>query len=40
MNDDKPGTQENKQSALNDKTAMNDVAISSSNSVFCYFLFP
>jgi len=37
MNEDKPGTQENKHDALNEKTALNDGAISSSNSIFCSF---
>ena len=40
MNEQKPGTQENKHGALNDKTTFNDGAISSSNSVFfvCSFV--
>lgn len=33
MNEDQPGTQESKQTALNGETAMNGVAISSSNSL-------
>ena len=33
MNEDKPGTQENKQSAFKNKTALDDVAISRGNSV-------
>lgn len=32
MNEDKPGTQENKQSAFKDKTVLNDNAISPHNS--------
>ena len=34
MNEDQPGTQESKQTALNGETAMNGVASSSSNSLF------
>ena len=40
MKEDKPSTEESKQGELNDKTAMNDVAMSSSNLLFCYVLFP
>ena len=38
MNEDKPGTQENQQSASPDETVLNDDAISPSNSMFCLFL--
>lgn len=37
MNEDKPGKQENKHGAVNEKTTLNDGAISSSNSIFCSF---
>ena len=37
INKDNPGTQENKQSALNDNTTFNDGPTSSGNSMFCSF---
>ena len=37
-NEDKPGTQENKHGALNEKATLNDGASSSSNSIFGSFL--